>query len=85
MIGLIQHRHGEHTRGWGILSEKEQLKIKNSILLNRTGSPQEVADAVYFLSVQATYMTGTVVRMDGGFVLGQSSVPPMPPMPPGVL
>lgn len=79
MIGLVKHRHGEHTRGWETLTEKQQSEIQQSTLLQRTGSPQEIADAVYFLAVNATYMTGALLRMDGGLVLGHSEVPPMPP------
>ncbi len=79
MIGLVKHRHGEHTRGWEAMSNKQREEVKDSILLNRTGSPDEVADAVYFLAVQATYMTGALLRMDGGFSLGQNTVPQMPP------
>lgn len=78
MLGLIQSRHGEGTRGWTNLSDQEKRYIKNEILLERTGFPQEVADAVYFLSVEATYITGACLRMDGGFTLGGDSVPPMP-------
>jgi 3-oxoacyl-[acyl-carrier protein] reductase len=79
MLGLIQTRHGENTRGWATLSNQEKARIEGEILLGRTGLPQEVADAVYFLAVQATYITGACLRMDGGFTLGGNKVPPMPP------
>ena len=79
MVGLIQHRHGEQTRGWTALTAKEQQRIRNAILLGRTGLPDEIADAVYFLAVQATYMTGAVLRIDGGLALGKDKVSPMPP------
>ncbi len=79
VLGLIQSRHGEDTRGWAALSPKEQEQVKGDILLGRTGLPQEVADCVYFLAVEASYITGASLRMDGGFVLGGSKVPPMPP------
>jgi NAD(P)-dependent dehydrogenase (short-subunit alcohol dehydrogenase family) len=46
--------------------------------LNRTGTPDEVAETVYFLSVLATYFTGSIIKMDGGFSLGSMKVPPMP-------
>ncbi len=78
VLGLVQHRHGEGTRGWATLSEQEKAVIQRDILLGRTGLPQEVAEAVYFLAVQATYITGTSLRMDGGFALGANKVPPMP-------
>jgi 3-oxoacyl-[acyl-carrier protein] reductase len=78
VLGLVQHRHGEGTRGWATLSEQEKDFIQRDILLGRTGLPQEVAEAVYFLAVEATYITGTSLRIDGGLALGASKVPPMP-------
>lgn len=78
VLGLIRSRHGEDTRGWATLSAQEKVSIESEILLGRTGFPQEVADAVYFLAVQATYITGASLRMDGGFILGGRKVPPMP-------
>ena len=79
MLGLIQGRHGEGTRGWQVLEEKVRTGLREHIVLGRTGLPEEVATAVLFLAVDATYMTGTVLRMDGGFVLGGDRVPDMPP------
>ncbi len=78
VLGLIQQRHGEGTRGWATLSKQEKDSIRRDILLGRTGLPQEVADAVYFLAVEASYITGTSLRMDGGYPLGGNKVPPMP-------
>lgn len=79
MLGLIQHRHGEGTRGWENLSDLEKKDVFASILLERTGLPEEVAGAVYYLAVEASYLTGSVLRMDGGFILGATRVPPTPP------
>lgn len=78
VLGLIQTRHGEGTRGWENLSSQQKEYIHGDILLGRTGFPQEVADAAYFLAVEATYVTGTSLRMDGGFSLGGNKVPVMP-------
>ena len=47
-------------------------------LLGRTGTPVEVAEAVFFLAHQAKYMTGSVVRMDGGYLLGGDKTSPLP-------
>jgi 3-oxoacyl-[acyl-carrier protein] reductase len=33
---------------------------------------------VFFLLAEADYLTGTVIRMDGGYVLGNEGVPGMP-------
>ena len=82
MIGLINSRHGEKTRGWGALSVAEKDDVCRRPLLKRLGTEEEVARMVWFLAVEATYMTGAVVRMDGGYLLGGD---PVPAMPPGVL
>jgi SAM-dependent MidA family methyltransferase len=37
--------------------------------LARTGTPEEIADAVHWLLARATYTTGQVVRIDGGRML----------------
>ncbi|MDP3479963.1 MAG: SDR family oxidoreductase [Desulfoprunum sp.] len=78
MLGLIQDRHGENTRGWEALSGQEQNDLRSRALLGRTGLPEEVAAAVLFLATEATYMTGAVLRLDGGFVLGGDRVSEMP-------
>lgn len=51
-----------------------EIKNKNDILknivLNRFGSPSDVANAAVFLaSDEAEYITGTVIKVDGGLVL----------------
>ncbi len=78
MLGLVRNRHGEDTRGWATLSETEKNKIIDHILLKRTGLADEVAETVFFLLHQATYITGTVIRMDGGYVLGGEKTSKMP-------
>jgi len=79
MLGLIRSRHGEDTRGWSELSENEKNSLKKDLLLKRTGLPEEVADVVFFLAVEATYITGATLKMDGGFTLGANRVPSIPP------
>lgn len=79
MLGFFQYRHGEGTRGWDTLTDQEKQDLQSKILLHRTGFPEEVATAVYFLAVEAKYITGSVLRMDGGFALGGNRVPPLPP------
>lgn len=78
VLGLIETRHGEKTRGWAALSEIEKRALHDHILLHRTGKVDEVSETAYFLSVQASYMTGAIIKMDGGYTLGGTEVPPMP-------
>ena len=78
MLGLVRYRHGENTRGWSTLSETDKNRLYDHILLKRTGLPTEVADAVLFLLHQATYMTGTILRLDGGYVLGGEKTGSLP-------
>lgn len=78
MLGLIKNRHGENTRGWATLSETDKNRIYDHILLKRTGTPDEVAETVFYLLHQATYLTGSVIRMDGGYLLGGDQTGKMP-------
>jgi 3-oxoacyl-[acyl-carrier protein] reductase len=78
MLGLIRHRHGEETRGWEEMTRSEKEAVRKQCLLGRTGTPEEVADATLFLVKDADYMTGSVLRIDGGLTLGSQNVPPMP-------
>ncbi|MFO7859744.1 MAG: SDR family oxidoreductase [Desulfosalsimonas sp.] len=78
MLGIFQTRHAQGTRGWGLLSEKQQQAIVDHTLLGRTGRTDDVVRAVLFLLKDAPYMTGSVIRLDGGYVLGGEPVAPMP-------
>jgi len=78
MLGFIRHRHGEETRGWSILNDLQKQGILHHTLLQRTGSAEEVATAALFLLRDADFMTGSILRMDGGFILGGEEVLAMP-------
>jgi len=78
MLGLIDSRHGPGTRGWQLLTEEQQQALLAHTLLQRTGTPEEVAQAVLFLVRDADFLTGSVLRMDGGYVLGGEGAPSMP-------
>ncbi|MGX9727816.1 MAG: SDR family NAD(P)-dependent oxidoreductase [Candidatus Electronema sp. VV] len=78
MLGLIDSRHGPGTRGWSLLNATEREALLAHTLLGRTGRPEEAAEAVLFL-LRAAFMTGAILRVDGGFVLGGAQVPEMPP------
>ncbi len=52
------------------LSEKVKEEMMNRIPLKRFGLPEEVADLALFLaSDKANYITGQVIRIDGGLVM----------------
>jgi len=78
MLGLIEERHGPGTRGWGLLSDQQQQALMQHTPLGRTGTPAEVAQAVLFLVRDADFMTGSILRMDGGFILGGDQPSTMP-------
>jgi 3-oxoacyl-[acyl-carrier protein] reductase len=46
-------------------------KIKNSIPVRRLGQPEDIANAVlFFASSESSYITGQVLKVDGGLTLG---------------
>lgn len=62
--GPIETELFRQTRPAG---SREEQEILDTILLNRIGTPVEVADAVaFFLSDQASFITGQHLGIDGG-------------------
>ncbi len=78
MLGFFDTRHGPGTRGWKELSGDDRQKIKDHTLLKRTGKPEEVATTALFILEQADFMTGSIIRLDGGYLLGGENIAPMP-------
>lgn len=78
MLGLVQGRHGENTRGWDLLSPEQRESLIHHTLLHRTAHPVEIAELVYFISVQASYVTGSRLVADGGYRLGGEKTVGMP-------
>ena len=78
MVGFVETRHGPGTRGWGLLRDAEKQAILDHTLLGRTGTIADVVKAVMFILRDAPFMTGSVLRLDGGYVLGGEKMQPMP-------
>ena len=79
MLGIFETRHAQGTRGWKeVLTDAEKQSLVDHTLAGRTGKLEDVIRACRFLIQDAPYMTGSVLRLDGGFVLGGEQVPPMP-------
>lgn len=60
--GVIESKMNEH------LSSDEKDALLEEIPLNRFGKPQEVADLCLFLAEKGDYITGEVIKLDGGFL-----------------
>jgi 3-oxoacyl-[acyl-carrier protein] reductase len=78
MLGFFETRHAQKTRGWGLLSADQKKAILDHTLLARTGAIEDAVRAVHFMIKDAPFMTGSVVRLDGGYVLGGDVVTDMP-------
>ncbi len=79
MLGIFETRHAQGTRGWEtVLTDYEKKAIIEHTLIGRTGNLEDVVKAVLFIIKDAPYMTGSMIRLDGGYVLGGEKVPPMP-------
>ena len=79
MLGFVETRHGENTRGWKFLSQDQRRAILDHTLMARTGKIEDVIKAVRFLVENSPFMTGSVLRLDGGYVLGGDKTLPIEP------
>lgn len=62
--GSILWPEGENT-----LSNEDKQKIISQTILRRPGSPEDIAKAVLFFVRDANYITGQVLRVEGGRLL----------------
>ena len=59
------------------MSRLEEL-MNSPITLDIESTIDDVVKAVLFLVKDAPFMTGSIIRLDGGYVLGGDKVAPMP-------
>ncbi len=78
MLGIFETRHGEKTRGWGLLTDDQKKNLIDHTLLERTGNIDDLIKATLFLIEDAPYITGSVIKIDGGYVLGGEKTAEMP-------
>jgi len=78
MIGFVETRHAQKTRGWNLLTQERKQAVLDHTLLRRTGTIDDVVKTVLFIIKDAPFMTGSVLRLDGGYVLGGDKVGGMP-------
>ena len=59
--GLVDTEMGDYK------ADAEQQKILDAISMKRKGTPEEIAEVVYFLSTDASsFITGSIINADGG-------------------
>ena len=78
MLGFFETRHGAKTMGWNFLTEAHKKALIDHTLLQRFGTVEDVVKTVLFVVKEASFMTGAVLRLDGGYVLGGDKVGEMP-------
>lgn len=79
MLGIFEARHGQGTRGWEeVLTGDEKQALINHTLMGRTGRIDDIVRATLFIIKDAPYMTGSIIKLDGGYTIGGENVPPMP-------
>jgi 3-oxoacyl-[acyl-carrier protein] reductase len=78
MLGFVETRHGPGTRGWTLLNAAQKRAIRDHTLLGRIGTVADVVKTVMFLLRDAPFMTGSILRLDGGYVLGGEKMQPIP-------
>ena len=52
----------------GFLSAEEEEALLDEIPAGRMGRPEEVADVVFAMTGSPDYLTGQVLRLDGGWI-----------------
>ena len=61
-----------------MLSAAQKKALMAHTLLCRTGTIEDVVKAVIYILRDAPFMTGSVLRLDGGYVLGGEKADKIP-------
>jgi 3-oxoacyl-[acyl-carrier protein] reductase len=61
-----------------LLTESCKKALIDHTLLQRTGTLDDVVKSVLYIIKDALFMTGSLLRLDGGYVLGGEKVGAMP-------
>ncbi len=69
MLGIFETRHGPKTKGWGLLRDNHKKAIINRTLMGRTGKTNDIITTVRFLIQDASFITGSTIKLDGGYTL----------------
>lgn len=56
------------TRMNDCFSPEERLALEEEIPCGRYGTPKEVAELAFSLAASTTYLTGQIIRLDGGWI-----------------
>lgn len=54
----------------GGLNEEQRERLKNEAVMGRLGRADEIANVVRFIVTEGTYMTGSIIDVNGGMFMG---------------
>jgi len=68
-IGVIANAKRQRTRSIAVkrLTGQVYIQMAESVPMKRMGRPEEIAKAVAFLAIDATFTTGIELPVDGGW------------------
>jgi 3-oxoacyl-[acyl-carrier protein] reductase len=62
------------------ISARQREQLQHRTLLGSVGRPEDIASMIYAIAIEGAYMTGSVVTVDGGLVLGRDEPLPHTPL-----
>ena len=67
----VSPRHARLAQGGFDENPEQRAKMERSVPLRRIGLPEDIANMVVFLASDgASYITGSVLNVDGGLAMG---------------